>query len=451
MTALAFIIGLSLGIVFFFWKQRQYQLNLQPIIDLLFADTDRTRSMSVTSLLRQGLVRFNQKYQELEQQLQICQDSLDKAPIGYLLLDEENQLLWCNKQARTLLSLDRWQPGKIRFLLELVRSYELDRLLEETRQTQLAQVREWDFYPSNYNLTETNSPTTKASVPLKGSTFLLNSGKVAVFLEDRQSLIELSRSRDRAFSDLAHELRTPLTAIGLVAETLQKRLKNPESKWLERVLTEIARLMRLIQDWLEITQIQENPLQNLNYDSLNLPELIFSVWETLEPIARQKEVDLVYSGSKLLELQGDRARLIQVFLNLFDNAIKHSPTNGKIQLEIQEICQKSAINGQSNSFEYLQIDIIDAGPGFAQSDLPHIFERLYRGDTSRTRQNSQPKDDRSFVPYSPTSGSGLGLALVREVIIAHLGLIEAQNHPETGGAWLKILLPIENYSQSEQA
>ena len=124
MTALAFIIGLSLGIGFFFWKQRQYQLQLQPIIDLLFADTDRARSMSVTSLLRQGVVRFNQKYQELEQQLQICRDSLDKAPIGYLLLDEENQLLWCNKQARTLLSLDRWQPGKIRFLLELVRSYE---------------------------------------------------------------------------------------------------------------------------------------------------------------------------------------------------------------------------------------------------------------------------------------------------------------------------------------
>jgi len=444
MTALAFIIGLSLGIGFFFWKQRQYRLQLQPIINILFADTERLSSMSVTSIVRQGLVRFNQKYQELEQQLQIWQKTLEKAPIGYLILDEENQLLWCNEQARQLLKLDRWQPGKIRFLLELVRSYELDRLVRETRQTQQNQVSEWVFYPSNYNSSETNSPT-KGSVALKGYSLPLDSGRVAVFLENRQSLIELSRSRDRAFSDLAHELRTPLTSISLVSETIQKRVGDRESKLLARVLGEIDRLMHLIQDWLEITQVQENPLQNLNYDSLDLRESIFSIWQTLEPIAQQKQVDLVYTGPQLFHLEADRARLTQVFLNLFDNALKHSPPGSKIKVEVREIAKNITELKTVDSPKYVQIDVIDSGPGFAPSDLPHIFERLYRGDTSRTRQTSSSAPNSPSI-YPLTSGSGLGLALVREVIKAHRGSIEAQNHPETGGAWLKIVLPIENYA-----
>lgn len=435
---------ISMIVGLFLWKHKCSKVILRPIINLL--------TLPFNSLLNKSFTGRDRRYQALEQQLLILQDSLDKAPIGYLLLDEENQLLWCNEQARKLLSIDdRWQPGTTRFLLELVRSYELDRLVEETHRTKINQTREWNFYPSNYNLTAKNTLNSKTAIPLKGFAVPLDSDRVAVFLENRQSFVELSQSRDRAFSDLAHEFRTPLTAISLVAETLQKRLKDPESKWLERVLTEIDRLMHLIQDWLEITQIQENPLQNLNYDALDLPELIFSVWMTLKPIAKQKEVKLASLGLDKLEIQGDRARLTQVFLNILDNAIKHSPERGTIEIEIRRISREIDERADSSdSLEYVQIDIIDSGPGFSKLDLPHVFDRLYRGDPSRVRENSsttpQPQDSQS-TKCDRTSGSGLGLALVREIVKAHCGLIEARNHPKTGGAWLQVLLPIDKFER----
>lgn len=444
-AAIAFILGLSLGICYSFLKLRQYRQTLKPIGELIFANSDSLTLLPLTEQVNRSFILLNQKSQQLEEQLQIWQESLGLAPIGYLLLDEENQLLWCNEYARSLLQIgDRWD-GKIRLLLELVRSYELDRLIEEARQIQQPQVREWVFYPTNYQVARTN-PATRASIPIKGYSFPLSQRRVSVFLENQESLVKLSRSRERTFSDLTHELRTPLTGIALVAETLQKKLADRERKLVERVLKEIDRLMNLIQDWLEISQIQENPLNSLNYNTVELRELIFSVWEILEAIAAKKQVDLDYFGPDKLELQADRARLTQVFLNLFDNALKHSNLGDKIMVRVKVISQESLHNEIGDVFEYVEIDIIDSGSGFKVAELPYIFDRLYRGDPSRAIARSDANNGEEI--QAMTSGNGLGLAITREIILAHQGKIEALNHPETGGAWLKIILPVNNYTRA---
>ncbi len=438
--SIAFILGLSLGIGFYFWKQWQNKKQLRQIFSSLLTDSNRLNSLPFASLVRRAINSIEQQRQQLEIELQTWQELLEGAPIGYLRVDEENQLLWCNQQARELLAIDRWQRGKVRLLLELVRSYELDRLIEQTRQTQKPQVQEWVFYTTKYTAQEPIAA--KQSLALKGSSFPLPQGHVAVFLENQQPLVELSQSRDRAFSDLTHELRTPLTAIALVAESLEKRLQNPEKRWVEKMLAEINRLINLVQDWLEISQLQKNPVQNLNYHSIELRELIVSVWQTLEPLAKQKEVSLAYSGPDRLDLQADKSRLAQVFLNLLDNGIKHSPVGGTIEVEVELVSQTQEAQLTSKQNErYIQINIIDSGSGFSESDLPHIFDRLYRGDASRTRQVS---DSETEKPVSYRYGSGLGLSLVQEIIKAHQGSIEAKNHPDTGGAWLKLILPINH-------
>ena len=108
-----------------------------------------------------------------------------------------------------------------------------------------------------------------------------------------------------------------------------------------------------------------------------------------------------------------------------DNAIKHSPYSGSIKIEVKT-------KSQAKENPTVEINIIDSGSGFAESELPLVFKRLYRGDPSRTRQSLSRH----------AQGSGLGLAIVEEIIAAHQGQVQAKNHPETGGGWLQIILPI---------
>jgi two-component system phosphate regulon sensor histidine kinase PhoR len=436
MTFIAFILGVALGIGFYYWKQYQFKRQLAQILTASSDTADLMTSFPSSSLVRREMAYLNQKCQRLEGELQTWQTLLEEAPIGYLQVDEENQLLWCNQQARQLLRIDRWQAGQVRLLLELVRSYELDQLIEQTRSFQKPQVQEWVYYPTAYAVSDQGNLalSEESSLALKAFSYPLTQGKIGVFLENRQFLRELTRSRDQAFSDLTHELRTPLTSISLVAEALQKRLSNPERRWAEQMFKETNRLMNLIQEWLDLCELQEAPRQHLSYQSIELRQLIDAAWQTLAPLAQQKEITLVYCGPDSFYLQADKSRLTQVFLNLFDNGIKHSPSGGTIRVEIEIVSQHRENNSTSEQEATdLQINIIDSGSGFCESDLPHVFDRLYRGDPSRARYSDSA---------ATRNGSGLGLSIVQQIIKAHGGSIAAKNHPETGGAWLQFRLPI---------
>ena len=425
MTLIAFIFGLALGIGILILKQYQFKRQVKEMLSSLTEDADVVASLPASSLVRREITRLVAQNQQLEEQLHLWHWLLDRAPIGYLRIDEENQLLWCNEQARQLLKIDRWQPDQIRLLLELVRSYELDQLIEQTRRSQQPQRQEWVYYSTGYRPGE---PQGTHSLTLKAFSYPLPNEQVGVFLKNLQPLVDLSRSRDRAFSDLAHELRTPLTSMVLVGEALQKRLQNPERRWVEQTLQETHRLIELTQSWLDLSRLNKNPAQHLSYQSVDLRELIFSSWQILEPLAKQKKVSLLYSAPEHLYLQADYSRLTQVFLNLFDNGIKHSSPEKAIRVTAERVAAFSPEQ------EAIQIDIIDSGTGFAEADLPYIFERLYRGDPSRTRQLADANT------RSTRHGSGLGLSIVEQIVQAHGGSIIAKNHPD-GGAWLQITLP----------
>ncbi|MDJ0599188.1 MAG: ATP-binding protein [Crocosphaera sp.] len=408
----------------------RYRLKAQ-LKDVLTASPDTEEllgALPALTLIKREIVYIKQQYDQQQQELNLKQQILNIAPIAYLRVDAENQLLWCNQQAQTLLQIDRWQPGQIRLLLELVRSYELDQLIEETRQTQTPQVNEWTFYPANYvppspeNQNYEKNLLNSSSVALKGFAYPFPQGQIVVFMYNQQPLVELSRSRDRALSDLTHELRTPLTSISLVSEWLESRLQDPERRRATQMLQETQRLIDLVEDWLELNQIQENPHQSLSLELVALNNILLAAWQVVEPLAQKKQINLETSGLNEVEFLGDRSRLTQVFINLFDNSIKHSPNNSEISVNLMD--------NQEN--QTIEISILDQGLGFAEKDLPHIFDRLYRGDPSRTRQGTKQESLRT--------GSGLGLAIAQEIIQAHGGTITAKNHPNQGGAWIEILL-----------
>ncbi|WP_066383044.1 MULTISPECIES: cell wall metabolism sensor histidine kinase WalK [unclassified Anabaena] len=421
MLLLGFFLGLAVGVGFWIWQQIQLHRYLGRLLQPLNTNSSKL-TLSWLPRLRQEITMLKQQRQELQESLQTHQDLLDFAPVGYLQVDEENQLLWCNQQARKILYLQRWQPGQVRLLLELVRSYELDQLVEKTRDRQKPQTKDWIFHPSCDNAAE--MPTIK-SLALRASSLPLPHGQVGVFLENRQPLLDMNQVRERAFSDLAHELRTPLTSIRLVVETLQNRLEPPLNRWVDRLMQEVDRLINLVQSWLELTQIETNPAMQLQLEDVEVRSLITSVWETLEPLAQRQHLSLAYSGPEQIWIKGDSARIYQVFLNLLDNSIKYSFPDTSIQIQAKIISSKDSPS--------LEINLIDSGVGFTEEDLPHIFDRFYRGDKARTH---------SSVPESSSVGSivgnGLGLAIVRQIVLAHGGSIKAMNHPETGGAWMQL-------------
>jgi two-component system phosphate regulon sensor histidine kinase PhoR len=419
MTLPPFLLGLTIGLIIAFWKQYEVYSQINKILSSL-SQFEQIKSLSTISLVRRTIKIFNREYQALKSELETYEYLLENCPLGYLKIDEENQLLWCNEEARKLLKIERWQPDKLRLLLELVISFKLDQLIQQTRRTQQKLTLEWDFYHNDDFLSPSNTVDyhPNYSLFLKAYSYPLPEGQIAIFIENKQPFKNLTQSRNRIFSDLSHELRTPLTSMSLLTESLLKRTGNQEKKWVEQINKEVNRLIDLVQNWLDISQLEEDPYQNLHYQTLDLNQLIISAWKSLEALAQEKNIVLDYSGTKNISIEADLNRLIQVFVNLFDNGIKHSNENGKIQVNVNLITAESNL---------LEINIIDSGKGFHSEDLPHVFERLYRGDKSRVRKTRQ--------------GSGLGLAIVKEIIEAHHGSITAQNDPQTGSGWLKITLP----------
>lgn len=358
------------------------------------------------------LVLLWQRYRSSSRRIPLntWQYILQCAPIGYLQVDSENRLHWANPILGKLLGIT---PIPSRLLLQLVRSYELDQIIQETRREQSPQEKSWVYHPVSPDPLQPQS-----NLYLRAFSIPLSHGHVGVFLEDRREAVHLSQQRDRWTADVAHELKTPLTSIRLVVETLQDRVPPDTRPWLDRLLKEVIRLSDIVADLLDLGQQDMGKEPTLILADLDLPRLIERVWQTLEPLASRKQIYLQYRGPDRLILEGDEARLHRLFLNLLDNAIKFSPPGQSVRLEI------------TPHDKQVTIDVIDYGSGFSEESLPYVFERFYRADPSRSR------------PDAGVGGSGLGLAIVRQSVLLHQGTIKAANHPETLGAWLSLTLPL---------
>jgi two-component system, OmpR family, sensor kinase len=235
---------------------------------------------------------------------------------------------------------------------------------------------------------------------------------VGSFNQTLERLEALFTSQQRLLADVSHELRTPLTVIKGNAD-LMRRMKSLDEESLTSIDQEAGRLTRLVGGLLLLAQAESGKLA-LNMKRVELDLLVTEVFQEMSILAgsrvhlRLNEIDQAY-------VNGDRDRLKQVFINLVANAIQYTPQGGDVFLSLQKIGEQARIICR------------DTGPGIPAEDLPHIFERFYRAEKSRTRRE--------------TTGFGLGLSIANWIVERHGGRIEV-NSQEGKGTTFAIWLPL---------
>ncbi|NEP60306.1 MAG: sensor histidine kinase [Symploca sp. SIO2G7] len=414
---LSFLAGLSVGLVCLLVTRLRSGARRKALLRRISIQPE-AQVFSYEAQIARAIANQSATVSDLRTEVEELNSILQHSPFGYLKVDQENRLLWCNTKARQLLGIEQTDYAAPKLLLAIARSYELDQLVEQTRTTQTECKKDWTFRsisPDPANLLE------RPAYPLSGYGFPLSQGNVAIFLENRQEAVMLTQQRERWTSDVAHELKTPLTSIGLVGETLRNRIDPSLVVWADRLLREVSRLSALVDDMLSLSHLEQQLPQRL--EETDLVKLLNQAWQSLEPQAKLTDKTLNYQGPDSAIAAVNSGLAYRMLLNLLDNALKYSPPNQIIYVQLQ-LSNKKEIPG-------LLLNVFDCGQGFLEKDLPFIFERFYRSDTSRTRS----------ADNAITTGTGLGLSIVQKIVESHQGTVQAQNHPNTGGAWLQVWLP----------
>ena len=235
---------------------------------------------------------------------------------------------------------------------------------------------------------------------------------VESFNQTLERLETLFTSQQRFLADVSHELRTPLTVIKGNVD-LMRRMKKIDDESLTSIDQEAGRLTRLVGGLLLLAQAESGKL-TLNLRPVELDVLLVEVFQELRVLAGSK-VHVHLKEIDQLQVKGDRDRLKQVLLNLAANAIQYTPQDGDVYISLAKVGDQA------------RIVVRDTGPGIPSEDLPHIFERFYRAEKSRTR--------------SRASGFGLGLSIVHWIVEHHNGRIDVESK-EGKGTTFMIWLPL---------
>ncbi len=234
-------------------------------------------------------------------------------------------------------------------------------------------------------------------------------GKLAhAFNSMTDGLSRLEQLRRNMVTDVAHELRTPIANIRGYLEAMQDGIVKPDPNIIELLHEEAMLLTRLVEDLQELELAEAGKLK-LVQQRVEPAEVIEQAVTATQPAAAEKEISLrAELPPDLPEIEADPERIGQVLRNLLNNAIKHTPEGGHVDV------------GACTRGSMIEVSVKDSGPGISPDHLPHIFDRFYRADQSRARS---------------TGGAGLGLAIVKELVEMHGGQVRAESTLGHGAAF----------------
>ncbi len=324
---------------------------------------------------------------------------------GLVLFDHQMRVEMGNPSARDLLGAAVLRPGTA--VSQVLRNYEMAQAAAQARETgQTQSLEAFLVYPRTCMLAVT-------AVPLGDATRYAG---LLLVLQDITELRRLERVRSQFVANVSHELKTPVTAIRGFAETLAEgAAREPEAveEFSRIILREAERLHRLVDDLLDLTRL-ESGSGLMRKQHLDLNGLVQDIMELWQPRAVQEGLEITTSlHPGPMWLLGDAHRLQQVLINLLDNAVKHTCPSGGINLQTW-LEPGTAV-----------IAVTDTGQGIPAQDLPRVFERFFRVDRARSREQG---------------GTGLGLAIVKHIVEAHGGTVSVASRLGQGSRF-EIRLP----------
>ena len=344
--------------------------------------------------------RLREKIHDLEHEQAKATAILDGMIEGVIAVDGRDVILLLNARARSMFGLDATR-GVGKPFLEVVRNTELHEVFRESRAAGEGSVsnREVRLVSPVNRRVEVNA------VPLR----LGGSIGVVMVLHDVTELRRLEQVRTEFVANVSHELRTPLTAIqGYLETLLTGALEEQENarRFLEIVFRHTERLGRLLNDLTDLSNIELGRV-SLKLAPTRLDEAVDAVLAIMATKAKSGKVALRSQLPRdLPPVLADRDRLVQILLNLVDNAVKYTPEGGRVTVRVEEPAEG-----------HVEIDVVDTGIGIPPADLPRITERFYRVDKARSRE---------------LGGTGLGLAIVKHLVFAHNGLLRIESEPGRG-------------------
>jgi signal transduction histidine kinase len=251
---------------------------------------------------------------------------------------------------------------------------------------------------------------TQTRVPVHGARDAIDELS-ALFNRMLDRITTLIEGMGNALDNVAHDLRTPMTRLrGLAERAVESGDPAAQREALVTCLEESDRILSILDTLMDISEAETGTMR-LNPTDIAMEGLVHEIVGVYEDVAEEKQLAISTDIEPALAVAADRDRLRQVLANLVDNAIKYTPSGGRVAIRAHR-------DGPS-----VRIEIADTGPGISSQDLPRIWDRLYRGDQSRTER-----------------GLGLGLSLVRAIVAAHGGTVEVTTEPGKGSTF-RVLLP----------
>ena len=341
------------------------------------------------------------------------QDALFDSMIeGVLVLDETGHVQFANSTFAEMFATTGVLRGKT--LLEAVRQHEIAEIVERTG----AEGRVVD---QELRLPTEPERWLQINAAALTSVDRRKLGIIIVF-HDLTHLKQLERTRQEFVANVSHELRTPLSLITGYAETLLDGAKdNPEvaTKFLQTIDRNARRLDLLIQDLLIISSLESGRV-SLSLGAVELRGLVTRMLADFKSRAEARHVKLVSTVPELMA-HADEARLEQVFGNLLENAVKYGRENGTV-----------TIGGCATPQGELELFVQDDGPGIPAEALERVFERFYRVDKARSREQG---------------GTGLGLSIVKHIVQSHGGRVWVESKPGQGAKFSFTLPPMKSEGQ----